>query len=102
MKKFGLTMRQLRVLNFIRDTLAKSEVAPSLQEICAACDMKHKSRAHYALRELKRRGHIDFLPWHPRSVTLVTPNVPKGSAPRGTSESEQPSPAAPSIEGQPQ
>lgn len=71
MKRFGLTMRQLRVLNFIRDQLAASEVAPTLAEIAEGCEIKAKSQVHYIVRALKERGYIDYLPRRERSITVL-------------------------------
>lgn len=71
MRKFGLTMKQFRVLNFIRDRLAISEVSPTLVEIGAGCEIKSKSHVHYIVKALKERGYVDYLPHRERSIVVL-------------------------------
>ena len=52
------TPRQMAALAFIRQYIAGHGYAPSCDEIAAAIGLKAKSRAHYLLIGLEKRGLI--------------------------------------------
>ena len=52
------TPRQTEALAFIRQYIAGRGYAPTCDEIAAAIGLKAKSRAHYLLKGMEKRGLI--------------------------------------------
>jgi SOS-response transcriptional repressor LexA len=69
---FGLTGRQLKVFEFIRDRMAEGLPAPSMREIAAHLGGKASaSSGHRIVKTLVERGVVKRLPNRARSVTLA-------------------------------
>lgn len=67
----ALTDRQLKVLNFLRETIRHRGYAPSLREICAAVGLASTSTAAYQLRQLEEKGLIARDSGRPRAYRIV-------------------------------
>lgn len=67
----GLTPRERDCKNFIAGYQAEHGCAPSFDEIMAGIGMKSKSEVHRVIHALRRRGHILFDSFMPRSVEVV-------------------------------
>jgi repressor LexA len=70
--QFGLTPRQLQVLEFIRSYIAEHTYSPTYQEIGSALGINSKSMIHHIIRRLADRGAIIRLPGRARSITVVS------------------------------
>ena len=65
------TQTQRRVLEFIRDTLANGQPAPTLREVAAKFRWRSKRAAECHIEELKRKGWLSAQPGKARSLRLV-------------------------------
>nr|BFE61014.1 transcriptional repressor LexA [Dactylosporangium thailandense] len=82
----GLTARQQRILEFVRDSTERNGYPPSVREIGEAVGLVSPSSVAYQLRELERKGYLRRDPDRPRAVGLRGPAVEAtGRAPAGTS-----------------
>ncbi|EOM78244.1 transcriptional repressor LexA [Rhodococcus rhodnii] len=75
----GLTDRQRRVLNVIRDTVAQRGYPPSIREIGDAVGLNSTSSVAHQLRTLERKGLLKRDPNRPRAVNvqIVTDPAPQ-------------------------
>ena len=67
----ALSVKQQRVLDFIRQYNQSHGYPPSVREICDALAMKSTSTAHGYLERLEKRGFIRRDPSRPRAIELV-------------------------------
>jgi hypothetical protein len=67
----GLTERQLDVLRYLTDYIAKHQISPTYDEICHAMGLHSKSGVHRLLNGLVQRGCIAVLPGKWRSIELL-------------------------------
>ena len=51
-----LTKMQQKVYDYIRDTIRKNGVPPTMKEICDALDLSSTSTAHFHLNTLEKKG----------------------------------------------
>lgn len=79
----GLTPRQRRVLEIIRDTTAQRGYPPSIREIGEAAGLASSSSVAHQLKQLEIKGFIHRTPGQPRAMEVQLP------------ESMQPSPPTP-------
>ncbi len=70
-RKDGLTMRQRRVLDFIRRSVAKRGYPPSMREIGEAVGLTSPSSVSHQLSTLERKGYLRRDPNRPRAIELV-------------------------------
>ena len=98
----GLTPRQRKVLEVIRDWVERFGYPPSVREIGDAVGLTSTSSVHHQLRTLERKGYLRRDPNRTRAVDVRGPDEPAGPAsgdaaatlpsyPAGSSE--RPSPA---------
>ncbi|HEX8759847.1 MAG TPA: transcriptional repressor LexA [Pseudonocardiaceae bacterium] len=87
----GLTPRQRRVLEVIRDWVQRCGYPPSVREIGEAVGLTSTSSVAHQLRALERKGYLRRDPNRPRAVgvrpaesTLETSEVSGGSSARPT------------------
>ncbi len=66
-----LTRRQYEVLVYINDTLQKTGVSPSYDEMKKALGLHSKSGIHRLITGLEERGFIRRLPHHARAVEIL-------------------------------
>lgn len=67
----GLTLRQRRVLDFIRRAVAKQGYPPSMREIGQAVGLTSPSSVSHQLSALERKGYVRRDPNRPRAIELV-------------------------------
>ncbi|HEX5114030.1 MAG TPA: transcriptional repressor LexA [Pseudonocardiaceae bacterium] len=84
----GLTERQRRVLEVIRDWLDRFGYPPSVREIGEAVGLTSTSSVAHQLRALERKGYLRRDPNRPRAVGVLPPDVDSdelgGNRPRPT------------------
>lgn len=69
----ALTVRQRRVLEFLRRFHQQHGYAPSIREVQEAAGLESPSSAHYQLRELERMGWIRRAPGLARAISVLNP-----------------------------
>jgi repressor LexA len=72
----GLTARQGRILEFIRDWVRQYGYPPSVREIGEAVGLVSPSSVAYQLKELERKGYLRRDPNRPRAVDVRPPSDP--------------------------
>ena len=70
-KKKGLTPKQVKFLAEIKEFISKNGYSPSYEEIKQMTNMRSKSNVHAYVQELKKRGYVDFLPAHSRTLRVL-------------------------------
>lgn len=97
----GLTPRQRRILEVIRDALADRGYPPSIREIADRVGLASSSSAAHQLKVLQAKGFLFRDPHRPRALEVrlpssMAPAVP--AAPAVAVEPDFPPPSAPSVE----
>ena len=65
-----LTRKQLALLDFIREYMAKEGIGPSFDEMRDALDLKSKSGVHRLVSGLEERGYLRRLPHRARAMEI--------------------------------
>ncbi|HEX2704376.1 MAG TPA: transcriptional repressor LexA, partial [Candidatus Lustribacter sp.] len=84
----GLTVRQRRVLEVIRNSVDRRGYPPSLREIGEAVGLTSPSSVAHQLAALERKGYLRKDPNRPRALEVVSPDAPSGE--RGYRQHAQP------------
>jgi len=71
----GLTPRQRRVLEFIREAIELRGYPPSMREIGAAVGLTSSSSVAHQLKTLEKRGFVRRDPNRPRALEVFLPDV---------------------------
>lgn len=71
----GLTPRQRKVLEFLREEIEKRGYPPSMREIGAAVGLTSSSSVAHQLRTLERLGFVKRDPNRPRALEVFLPDV---------------------------
>lgn len=71
----GLTPRQRRVLEFLRDEIEKRGYPPSMREIGNAVGLSSVSSVAHQLRTLEGLGYVKRDPHRPRALEIFLPDV---------------------------
>jgi repressor LexA len=71
----GLTPRQRRILEVIRDAVKRRGYPPSVREIGEAVGLTSSSSVAHQLATLQRKGHIRRDPNRPRAMEVLLPEV---------------------------
>ena len=71
----GLTSRQRRVLEVIRDAVERRGYPPSVREIGEAVGLTSSSSVHHQLATLQKKGFLRRDPNRPRAVEVFAPAV---------------------------
>lgn len=66
-----MTLAEIRALDFIRDRIVATQVAPTLEELCAAMGWKAKSTAHRVVTSLVWQGMLVRKPASKRALALA-------------------------------
>ena len=74
----GLTVRQRRVLEVIRNSVDRRGYPPSLREIGEAVGLTSPSSVAHQLATLERKGFLRRDPNRPRAIEVVSPDREKG------------------------
>jgi repressor LexA len=72
----GLTVRQRRVLEVIRNSVDRRGYPPSLREIGEAVGLTSPSSVAHQLATLERKGYLRRDPNRPRAIEVVSPDAP--------------------------
>jgi repressor LexA len=72
----GLTPRQRRVLETIRDSVERRGYPPSMREIGEAAGLASPSSVSHQLAALERKGFLRRDPHRPRAIEVMTPDAP--------------------------
>jgi len=72
----GLTVRQRRVLEVIRNSVDRRGYPPSLREIGEAVGLTSPSSVAHQLATLERKGFLRRDPNRPRAIEVVSPDSP--------------------------
>ncbi len=94
----GLTPRQHRVLDVIRDSVERRGYPPSMREIGEQVGLTSTSSVAHQLTTLQKKGYLRRDPNRPRAVEVRIPGEVAGtstSEPRGTRERVAHDPAVP-------
>jgi repressor LexA len=78
----GLTARQRRVLETIRDSIDRHGYPPSMREIGEAAGLASPSSVSHQLRALEAKGFLRRDPNRPRAIEVMSPDLPA----RGTAD----------------
>ncbi len=73
----GLTVRQRRVLEVIRNSVDRRGYPPSLREIGEAVGLTSPSSVAHQLSALERKGYLRRDPNRPRAIEVVSPDTPR-------------------------
>jgi repressor LexA len=73
----GLTVRQRRVLEVIRNSVDRRGYPPSLREIGEDVGLTSPSSVAHQLAALERKGYLRKDPNRPRALEVVSPDAPK-------------------------
>src|SRR3954466_3183305 len=71
----GLTPRQRRVLEVIRNSVDRRGYPPSLREIGEAVGLTSPSSVSHQLSALERKGYLRKDPNRPRAIEVVSPDT---------------------------
>lgn len=71
----GLTVRQRRVLEIIRDAISRHGYPPSMREIGEAAGLASPSSVAHQLAALQRKGFLRRDPNRPRAMEVVSPDA---------------------------
>ena len=71
----GLTPRQQRILNHIKDSIEKRGYPPSMREIGEAVGLTSSSSVAHQLRVLEEKGFLKRDPNRPRAIEVFLPEV---------------------------
>lgn len=95
----GLTARQRRILEVIRDDMVERGYPPTIREIAEQAGLASSSSAAHQLKVLQAKGFIFRDPHRPRALEVRLPDslaVPGAPASRGV-EPDLPAPSAPAV-----
>jgi repressor LexA len=76
----GLTPRQRRVLDVIRDSVERRGYPPSMREIGESVGLTSSSSVSHQLRSLQSKGFIRRDPNRPRALEILHPDAPETTA----------------------
>jgi repressor LexA len=97
----GLTARQRRILEVIRDALADRGYPPSIREIADRVGLASSSSAAHQLKVLQAKGFLFRDPHRPRALEVRLPDSMAPATPTRPArvvEPDFPAPSAPSVE----
>ena len=69
--KYGITKKQLKLLNFIEEYINKNIVSPSYDEMMVGLNLNSKSTISAKLKELEIRGWIEKMNGKNRSIRVI-------------------------------
>jgi repressor LexA len=75
MKKTGLQTR-VRIMEFLKEYIAKKGYAPTFREIGDGCGIVSTSAVSAQLDNLEDSGHISRESWRSRTIVVKNPDLP--------------------------
>ncbi|GII91723.1 transcriptional repressor LexA [Sinosporangium siamense] len=88
----GLTPRQRKILEVIRDSVQQRGYPPSMREIGEAVQLTSTSSVSHQLTALQRKGYLRRDPHRPRALEVRLPGEPALWVDPGTSDLDSPQP----------
>jgi SOS-response transcriptional repressor LexA len=70
--KYGITKKQLKLFNFLKDYIKKNITSPSYDEMMVALDLNSKCTISAKLKQLEERGWIEKMNGKNRSIRVIT------------------------------
>lgn len=67
----GLTAKQQRIYDYLRQTILEKGFPPSVREICAEVGLSSSSTVHAHLSSLEEKGYIRRDPSRPRAIEIT-------------------------------
>lgn len=74
-KRISCEEQQMRILDFVNNTVKIKGYPPSVREICSALDIKSTSTVHNYLSRLEKEGLIIKDPTKPRAIKVLNKNA---------------------------
>lgn len=71
----GLSEKQKKILDFLKQEISTKGYPPSVREICTAVGLKSTSTVHGYLERLERKGLIRRDPSKPRAIEILDDNT---------------------------
>ncbi len=94
----GLTPRQRRILEVIRDAFAEQGYPPSIREIADRAGLASSSSAAHQLKVLQAKGFLVRDPHRPRALMVRLPDSLAPAPEAQPVEPDLPAPSAPAVE----
>ena len=69
--KYGITKKQLKLFNFLKDYIKKNITSPSYDEMMVALDLNSKCTISAKLKQLEERGWIEKMNGKNRSIRVT-------------------------------
>jgi repressor LexA len=69
--KYGITKKQLKLFNFLKDYIKKNITSPSYEEMKVALNLNSKCTISAKLKQLEERGWIEKMNGKNRSIRVV-------------------------------
>ena len=69
--KYGITKKQLKLFNFLKDYIKKNITSPSYDEMVVALDLNSKCTISAKLKQLEERGWIEKMNGKNRSIRVT-------------------------------
>ena len=69
--KYGITKKQLKLFNFLKDYIKKNITSPSYDEMKVALDLNSKCTISAKLKQLEERGWIEKMNGKNRSIRVT-------------------------------
>ena len=69
---YGITEKQLKLFNFIKDYIKKNVTSPSYEEMKIALRLNSKCTISAKLKQLEQRGWIEKMNGKNRSIRVIT------------------------------
>ena len=69
--KYGITKKQLKLFNFIKDYIKKNITSPSYEEMKVSLDLNSKCTISAKLKQLEERGWIEKINGKNRSIRVI-------------------------------
>ncbi len=66
-----ITVKQMEILEYIKDTILRKGYPPAVREICEAVHLKSTSSVHSHLETLEENGYIRRDPTKPRAIEIL-------------------------------
>jgi repressor LexA len=89
----GLSLRQSKILQVIRDSVQERGYPPSMREIGEAVDLASTSSVSYQLSTLQRKGYLHRDVGRPRTMEVLLPERPAVRRVRGADGSAEAEPS---------
>jgi repressor LexA len=71
MDQYGLTAKQLKLFQFIKNYIVKNTISPSYDEIKEAVGLKSRNSINVYVTNLESRGWLKRIPGKARSIQII-------------------------------